>query len=70
MCSCGVVAVKSSGSTANFSEMDWEQVDLITAGARFPNGPKHSLCHKSLFVVNKNLFQALKLGSYFASPHI
>ena len=40
------------------------------AGARFPNAPKLFRWHKSLCIFNKNTFQALKLGNYFAFPYI
>ena len=38
--------------------------------ACFSNVPKLFWWHKSLCIFNKNTFQALKLGSYFAFPYI
>ena len=40
------------------------------SGARFSNVPKLFGWNKSRYIFNKNIFQALKLGSYFAFPCI
>ena len=40
------------------------------SGARFSNVPELFGRHKSLCIFNKNMFQALKLGSYFAFLYI
>ena len=45
-------------------------VEKRVSGARFSNVPKLFGWHKSLYIFNKNMFQALKLGSYFAFPWI
>ena len=42
----------------------------LTECTSFSNVPKLFGWHKSLYIFNKNMFQALKLGSYFAFPCI
>ena len=45
-------------------------IGFVSTGARFSNVPKLFGSYKSLYTFNKSIFQVLKLGSYFAFPHI
>ena len=46
------------------------KITSLFSGARFANVTKLFGWHKPLFIFNKNSFQVLKLGSYFAFPCI
>ena len=57
------------------STVAWFSQCIILSFARTPRAcfskvPKLFGCQKSLYIFNKNMFQALKLGSYFAFPCI